>query len=285
ARAAMERAGALHVRQLALQLGDALADQAPVDLELALAGAAEEAEAAALTLEMRPGAHQPRALIAECGKLHLELAFAGAGAGAENLEDEAGAVDDLALPLPFEIALLHRRHRRVDDRDGDLLLLHGAGIDLDRAAADQGRGAPASDLHHRLVDHLEPDRTRQPGRLIEPRLGRADAILARARREAQHRMKHQAAPGRDALSVPRHRHALGFVAFLAGFEELDRLRRHHGRDRMLVDELRVGVAAKQNAEVIEPSNDTLEFHTVHQKYCNRRLVLPNVIEEHVLNIL
>ena len=87
----MQAAGALHVLQLLLQLGDALPDQAPVDFELAFAGTAQEAEAAALALEMGPGAHQPASLIAEGGELHLQLAFRRAGAGAEDLEDQAAS--------------------------------------------------------------------------------------------------------------------------------------------------------------------------------------------------
>src|SRR3981189_3040686 len=53
----MQGARARHVLELAPQLGDALADQAAVDFELAFAGPAEKTEAAALPLEMGPGTH------------------------------------------------------------------------------------------------------------------------------------------------------------------------------------------------------------------------------------
>ncbi len=115
----MQGAGALDAVELALQPRDALADQPAVDFELALAGAAKKAEAAALAFEMGPRPHQPRALIGQRRQFDLQAALMGARALAEDFEDQAGAVDDLGLPASFEIALLHRRQRAVDDDEAD----------------------------------------------------------------------------------------------------------------------------------------------------------------------
>src|SRR5581483_4517068 len=116
-RVAMQAARARHFRELAFDLGDALADQAAVGFDLRFAGAAQEAEAAALALKMRPAANQARALVCEMRKLRLQAALARLGPLAENFENERGAVQHLGVPGALEIALLHRRKLRVDDDD------------------------------------------------------------------------------------------------------------------------------------------------------------------------
>src|ERR1700750_2307634 len=75
--------------------------------------------------------------------------------------------------------------------------------------------------------------------------------------------------------------AFGFVSV----EQLDGRDRHDGRDRMLVDELRMTVAAQQHREVVEPGDDPLQFDAVDQEDRDRRLVLAQMVQEDILNIL
>ncbi len=69
------------------------------------------------------------------------------------------------------------------------------------------------------------------------------------------------------------------------FEQLDRMTRHDRRDRVLVDELRMPVAAQQHAEIVEPGHDALQLHAVDQEDGERSFALADVIEEGVLQIL
>ena len=62
-------------------------------------------------------------------------------------------------------------------------------------------------------------------------------------------------------------------------------RRHDGRDRVLVDELRMAVAPQQHAEIVEPGHEALQFDAVDEKNRHRSLGLANVIEERVLQVL
>src|SRR5262249_13552173 len=153
-------------------LDDALVDEPPVDFELALAGSTQEAEAAALALEVGPGPDQARPLIGEMGQLDLERALVRTRPRAENLEDEPGAVDHRALPGALEVALLHRAHRRVDHGDGGLLALDQLLQPLDLTGTEQRRGSRLVELHHLAAGDVEIDGAGKPDRLLELGLGR-----------------------------------------------------------------------------------------------------------------
>lgn len=51
---------------------------------------------------------------------------------------------------------------------------------------------------------------------------------------------------------------------------------------MLVDKLRMSIASKQEAEVVEPGDDALQFDAIDQKDGQRRFGLPDVIKKGVL---
>src|SRR5690606_11201550 len=108
-RSPLQPARAANVLQPALQLEDAFSDDAAIELDLRFTRATGFAEAAALTFQVRPRSHQPRAFVALPRELDLQFAFLGARTKAEDFEDQSGPVDDLGADIGFQIALLHRR--------------------------------------------------------------------------------------------------------------------------------------------------------------------------------
>ena len=120
---------------------DAVADHAPVGLELRLAGA-PRADAAAQALEVLPLPDEARQQVGELGQLDLELALHGARALGEDVEDERGAVDDLAARAsrrgcaPGRATARRRRSSgRRRSRSGQRLDL----LDLALAEVERGR--------------------------------------------------------------------------------------------------------------------------------------------------
>jgi len=54
---------------------------------------------------------------------------------------------------------------------------------------------------------------------------------------------------------------------------------------MLVDQLGLAIAAQQDAEIVEPGDDTLQFYAVDQEDCDWNLGFANVVQESILKIL
>ena len=105
---------------------DALADHAPVELDLRLARAAARADAAALALQVAPAPHQARRQVLQPRQLDLQLALVALRARAEDLEDQHRAVGDRHAEMALEVALLRRRQRLVEEHRLGLVQLRPA---------------------------------------------------------------------------------------------------------------------------------------------------------------
>jgi hypothetical protein len=66
---------------------------------------------------------------------------------------------------------------------------------------------------------------------------------------------------------------------------MDRLAGHDGRDRVLVDQLRMTVTPQQDAEIVEPRDNPLQLDPIDEEDRQGRLVLADVIEKGVLEAL
>jgi len=173
----LQSAGTPHLLQVLLHTHDPVADQAPVGLDLRLAGTAQEAEAAALPLQMGPGPHEPAALVFEMRELDLHGALLGARALPEDVEDEAGPVDDLAFPGPLQVPLLHGAELRIDNSDGDVFRLDRLSDGLDLPLAHQRRRTPGPQRRDGSVHHHQSDRRGQTHRFGQLGVRRAGCVL------------------------------------------------------------------------------------------------------------
>ena len=93
-----------------------LVDEAPVRLELRLAGTAQT-DSPFLALQVRPSPHQPGGQVLELGELHLKFSLEGARPLREDVEDESAPVEDPARDMAFEVALLRRTQRLIEEDD------------------------------------------------------------------------------------------------------------------------------------------------------------------------
>ena len=93
---ALLRAAGLQVRQFPSQLGETGAGDPAVRLQLRFARA-QGSDAATLALQVGPHLGEPGDEVLELGDLHLQLGLAGARLAGEDVQDQAGAVQDEPL--------------------------------------------------------------------------------------------------------------------------------------------------------------------------------------------
>ena len=96
----------------------------------------------------------------------------------EDFKDQPRPVNHLALELFFEIALLHRRQRAINDDQIRLMQIAGDGDILDLPLAKQRRRPRLTDGHGKGIGNDQTDRGGKPLGLFKARFGVDAAVLA-----------------------------------------------------------------------------------------------------------
>jgi len=118
----LQRARALDGFEPPLEMADALANPPAVDFQLSFPRP-PCADATAEPRQMRPLACQTRQQILKLSELHLELAFAAAGALGKDIENQLATVDNPDFESHFQITLLGRREILIENDQICLILL------------------------------------------------------------------------------------------------------------------------------------------------------------------
>ena len=126
----------LHLPDLFFQEGDPVPDPAPVHFQFGFTGP-PGTDTAAQPGKTGPLSHDPGQHVLQLGQFHLELAFAGPGPFGEDVQDQAGTVDDPHPQGPFQVPLLGRGQFVIEDAQIDVFLLGKQGHFLDLALADE----------------------------------------------------------------------------------------------------------------------------------------------------
>mmetsp|Transcript_7026 Transcript_7026/g.11375 ORF Transcript_7026/g.11375 Transcript_7026/m.11375 type:complete len:371 (-) Transcript_7026:652-1764(-) len=151
----VQRPGFDHFLKLTPQADELRVNGAAVGLNLRLARAADKSQTTPLPFQVGPGAHQPRALVAECRHLDLQHTLTCGGAVAENLKNKAGPVEQFDLPRLFQIPLLHGRYGAIDQHKFNISRGNACAQFLDLATAKEHASADLRQGHNLFADDFQ----------------------------------------------------------------------------------------------------------------------------------
>ena len=205
--------------ELAPQPADTVADQAPIDLELGLAGTAHsgrahapDGAAARLPREVRPLAGEARQQVLELRELDLHHCSARAGVSGEDVEHDGAAVEDPLAGEPLEVAHLSRRQVVVEDNHVGSSRVRAFLQFVGLALADVVRHADARLRLQHPVDHDEHRGLGEPGELVDGVLGLPHGSTWQNEADEQSGLPRdgaRVAHGAGVIAIPvRDRHAL-----------------------------------------------------------------------------
>ena len=167
ARLALGPALAAHQDQFLADPRDAVLDAAAVGFQLRFTFAAPHADAALLAGQVAPEPGQPRQQMLELRQFDLQLALARAGAPGENVEDERGAVQHLAVENLLQVSALGRGKFIVEDDRIDVVPPAVRGKLVGLALADERGRVRGLQLLDAVADHLAARGGGQLGKFVQ----------------------------------------------------------------------------------------------------------------------
>ena len=113
--ASLRRTLALHLDQALFGSLDRIVDHPPIQLDLLFPWTASHARTTRLAFEVRPATNQACAQVLQAREFHLQLTFMAAGSLSEDFKNQQRAIIHRHFQMPFEIALLRRTQRLIEE--------------------------------------------------------------------------------------------------------------------------------------------------------------------------
>ena len=169
------------IREFATQFCHSVADHSPVSFYLCFSGAAKKAEAAALSLKMGPAADQSTGLIIEMRYFDLKAPFGACCAFPKDFKDQPGSVDHLGIERLFQIVLLDRCQRAINDDNINVIRLCTGPDVIHLPRSEQRCRFCCTDAKHSCVANIKANGRCKPDSFFKTRTRASQATFAKIR--------------------------------------------------------------------------------------------------------